>query len=63
MSTTLTGYATKIIEGVEVEFRVRTRRVVDMSDWGEALRLARAGLLESKFYQYLYGHTDYFVPE
>lgn len=49
-------------DGVEVHFDSRSRRVFWMSDWLRCDELYWAGYLERKFYPYLYGHTDYYVP-
>ena len=51
------------INNVDISFNKETRKIGWMSKWEECWKLAREGFLESNYYENLYGHVDFFVPQ
>ena len=48
------------LKGIEVK-ATEDGRVYWMSDWAKAYELVKAGLLKTKFYRHLHGHTDFYL--
>lgn len=51
------------IQEVKMTFDKKTRKIGWMSNWRRCWELARDRHIESNYYENLYGHVDFFVPE
>ena len=52
-----------VIKGIKITYNKESRKIGWMSKWEKCWDLAREGILESNYYENLYGHVDFFIPQ